>query len=114
MSTDLARAIADAKATEDLAALVAAVVRQLPAAAAPAPTPTGSGCGCQHHGPANPPAQSRRPSTLRPVAIGAAVICGACAFTALFLAVALTAVAVGVSAVVMLLVVRELRRGGTR
>lgn len=105
MSTDLQKAIEDARATEDLAALVAAVVRQLPAAAPAAPA-----CSCQHHAPA--PAGHR--SAVRPLAIGAAVACGACAFTALFLAVALSAVAVGISAVVLFLLVREIRRGGAR
>ncbi len=106
MAADLQKAIADAKASEELAALVAAVVRQLPAAAPAAPA-----CSCQHHAPA--PAPSRG-SAARPLAIGAAVVCGACAFTALFLAVALASVGVAVGAVVLFLLVREIRRGGAR
>jgi hypothetical protein len=42
------------------------------------------------------------------------VIVGGIVLTAMFLAVALTAVAVGVSSVVLLLLVREVRKGGVR
>lgn len=68
----------------------------------------GHGCGCQSHGPAPAP---QKGSAARPVAIAAGVVVGGCVLTGLFLAVALTAVAVGVSAVVLLLLVRELRKG---
>ena len=105
MAIDLHAAIQDAKADE-LSALLVRALQNLPAAAAPAAPPAVVACGCQHHhGPANVPAESPRRSAARPLAIGAAIVVGGCVLTTLFLAVALTAVAVGVSSVVMLLVV---------
>jgi hypothetical protein len=47
----------------------------------------------------------------RPLAIGAALVAVGCVLTGLFLAVALTAMAMGVSSVVLLILVRELRKG---
>jgi hypothetical protein len=113
MAVDLHAAIQDAKADE-LSALLVRALQNLPAAAAPA-APAAPACSCQHHAPAVVPAGSARPrSAARPLAIGAAIVVGGCVLTTLFLAVALTAVAVGVSSVVMLLVVKELRKGGAR
>lgn len=114
MSADLHRAIAEAKAElaakEDLAALVAAVVRQLPAAAAAAAAPQQhAACGCQHQ---HAPAGHR--STVRPLAIGGAVVVGGAVLTSLFLAVALASVAIAVGALVAFLLVREVRKGGLR
>jgi hypothetical protein len=45
------------------------------------------------------------------LAIGAALVAVGCVLTGLFLAVALTAMAMGVSSVVLLILVRELRKG---
>lgn len=74
-----------------------------------AQAPQGHGCGCQGHGHA--PAPQRR-SVARPLAIaGGVAVCG-CVLTGLFLAVALTAVAVGLSGVVLLFLLREFRKGG--
>ena len=111
MSTDLPKAIAEAKAElaakEDLAALVAAVVRQLPAAAPAAPA-----CGCQHQHGHQAPAAHR--SVARPLAIGGAVVVGGAVLTSLFLAVALASVGVAIGALVAFLLVREIRKGGAR
>jgi hypothetical protein len=108
-ATDLHKAIAEVKQQQELAALVAAVLQQLPAVAAPpAPLQQHSGCGCQHGHPAVPTSRS----SLRPVAIGGAVVVGGCVLTAMFLAVALASVAVAVGALVAFLLVREVRKGG--
>ena len=107
MAADLQQAIADAKAREELAAIVAQVVAQLPAAA-----PAGTACGCQHHHSAPAPAAPR--SLARPLAVGGAVAATGCVLTGLFLAVALTAVAVAVGGVVVLFLLREYRKGGAR
>jgi type VI protein secretion system component VasF len=109
MSADLQKAIAEARAEvaqrEDLAALVAAVLQQLPAAAPAAPA-----CGCQHQHHA--PAAHR--SAVRPLAIGGAVVVGGAVLTSMFLAVALASVAVAIGALVAFLLVREVRKGGAR
>ncbi|MCQ4046699.1 hypothetical protein [Streptantibioticus rubrisoli] len=103
-AVDLAKAIAEVRQSEGQADLYAVVLASLAAQQAA----QGHGCGCQHHAPAPAP---QRGSVARPLAIGAGVVAGGCVLTGLFLAVALTAVAVGVSSVVLLILVRELRKG---
>jgi hypothetical protein len=108
MSADLHKAIAEVKEQQQLAALVAAVLQQLPAAAAPAPVQQHGGCGCQQqHG-----HQAAPRTNLKPLAIGGAVVVGGCVLTGLFLAVALASVAITVSVLVAYLLVREVRKGG--
>lgn len=109
MSTDLQNAIIEAKRQQEFAALVAAVVQQLPATAAPAPVQQHVGCGCGHQA---APAAPR--SNVRPLVIGGAVLVGGCVLTGLFLAVALASVAITVSVLVAYLLVREVRKGGVR
>jgi hypothetical protein len=88
---------------------VAEMAAQQSAPAAPAaPVP----CGCQHHHPTPAPAAPR--SLARPLAVGGAVAVTGCVLTGLFLAVALTAVAVAVGGVVVLFLLREYRKGGVR
>lgn len=110
MSADLQQAVLEARRQQELAALVAAVLQQLPAAAAPAPLQQHSGCGCQHGHPAAPTSRS----SMRPLAVGGAVVVGGCVLTGLFLAVALASVAITVSVLVAFLLVREVRKGGAR
>ncbi|WP_371484908.1 hypothetical protein [Kitasatospora sp. NBC_00315] len=107
MSADLQIAIAEAKRQQEFAALVAAVVQQLPAATAPAPLQQHSGCGCQHGHPAVPTSRS----SMRPLAIGGAVVVGGAVLTGLFLAVALASVAIAVSTIVLYLLFREVKKG---
>jgi type VI protein secretion system component VasF len=107
-ATDLHKAIAEVKQQQELAALVAAVLQQLPAVAAPAPAPVAHhGCGCQQQH--QVPAANR---SLRPLAIGGAVVVGGCVLTGMFLAVALASVAVAISAIVLYLLFREVKKGG--
>lgn len=106
MSTEVeqARAAAAAAALQSdrygellgMAALIRAVQETAPAPVVlPAPVPA-------------------RASSGRWVAIGAGVIVGGSVLTALLLAVALVAVAIGIAAPVMLILVREVIRGGKR
>lgn len=75
-------------------------------------TPQTPGCACHQQHRHGAPVRGRSVGRTLAVAGGVAV-CG-CVLTGLFLAVALTAVAVGVSALVMLFLVREIRRGGSK
>jgi hypothetical protein len=111
MSTDLHQAIEEFKASELTELLVAALANRTAAAA---PAHSAGGCGCHHQAAPPAPAPAPRGSVGRPLAIGAGIVVGGCVLTGLFLAVALTAVAVALSGVVLLILVRELRKGGAR
>ena len=76
----------------------------------PAPVVATAPCACQHHGHTAP---AGRP-VARPLAIGGAVLVGGCVLTGLFLAVALTAVAVAIGGIAAMFLVREFRKGGAR
>lgn len=84
-------------------AVADAIAEQRPAA------PQEHGCGCGQHAPA------RGGWSAGKVAAAAVGGCAACAAAAgMFLAVALTAIAVAFGGLVLLLVVRELRKGPAR
>jgi hypothetical protein len=104
MSGETSRASRDAVEAARQSETYAVVLAALRAAQQPA---QGNGCGC-HHG--HQAARPRR-STGQVLAITAG-ICAACtAAAAVFLAVAVTAVAVSGSALVFLFVIRELCKG---
>lgn len=73
-----------------------------------APVQATAPCSCQHGHQAPP-----RPVG-RPLAIGAAVTVGGCVLTGMFLAVALTAVAVAIGGIAVLFLLREYRKGDAR
>lgn len=103
MSTEIQRASADALTASlqaDRYAEILAVVAAVQAAQA---APQHNGCSCA-------PARSRR-SGGEVAAIAAGVCACVGVATAALLAVAVAAVAVGMSAVVLLLLVRQLRKG---
>lgn len=102
MSTDLARAVADARQAEDQAAQIAQILAVVQAAQL-AQSQSPAACSCSHGH--DKPRRSAG-TTAAWVAGGAAC---ACVLTGLFLAVALTAVAVTVGGCVAYLLVRQIR-----
>lgn len=66
-----------------------------------------SGCSCQQQAPVS--ARPRRSAGQLAAVAGGVAVCG-CVLTGLFLAVALAAVGVAVSALVCLFIVREIRK----
>lgn len=106
MSANLAQAVADVRAAEDQSARIAeilAVVQAVQAAATPA-APAHAACSCSHEKAGGRSAGK----TAAWIAGGAAC---ACVLTGLFLAIALTAIAVTVGGCVSYLLVREIRKG---
>ena len=104
MSANLAQAVADVRAAEDQSARIAeilAVVQAVQAAAPAGHAP--AACSCSTHAP--------RRSTGKVAAWVAGGAACACVLTALFLAVALVAVAVTVGGCVSYLLIREIRKG---
>ncbi|GAA3909193.1 hypothetical protein [Streptomyces lannensis] len=105
MSTDLTRAIADVRQAEAQAAQIAQILAVVQAAQAAQAAPAApAACSCSHHAPA-------RRSGGKTAAVVAAGAAGVCVLTGMFLAIALAAVAVGVSATVLYLLWREIRKG---
>jgi ferric-dicitrate binding protein FerR (iron transport regulator) len=105
MSANLAQAVADARAAEDQAAQIAqilAVVQAVQAAAPAGHSPAACSCSSTH--------EPRR-STGKVVAWVAGGTACACVLTAMFLAVALVAVAVTVGGCIGYLLIREIRKG---
>lgn len=106
MSANLTQAVTDARQAEAQAAQFAqilAVVQAVNAAATPA-APAHAACSCSHEKAGGRTAGK----TAAWIAGGAAC---ACVLTGLFLAIALTAIAVTVGGCVSYLLVREIRKG---
>lgn len=103
MSTDLTQAVADARQAETQAATIAQILAVVQAAQAATPAP--AACSCSTHAPA--PRRSAG-QTAAWVAGGAAACC---VLTGMFLAIALTAIAVTVGGCVSYLLIRQIRKG---
>jgi|SRR5690606_41735322 len=104
MSTDLAQAVADAREAEDQAQQIAQILAVVQAAqAATAPAAHGA-CSCSH-------GKAGGPSAGKVAAWVAGGTACACVLTGLFLAIALTAIAVTVGGCVSYLLVRQIRKG---
>lgn len=105
MSTDLTQAVAEARQAEANSAQIAQILAVVQAVQAATPVPAAhTACGCSHHG-----SSGRSAGKVAAVVAGGAAC--ACVLTALFLAVALVAVAVTVGGCVSLLLIREIRKG---
>ncbi|MER6094204.1 hypothetical protein [Streptomyces bluensis] len=106
MSTNtLAQAVADARAAEDQAARIAEILAVVQAVQAATPANSAHGaCSCSTH------AEPRRSSGKVAAWVAGGTVC-ACVLTAMFLAVALVAVAVTVGGCIGYLLIREIRKG---
>jgi hypothetical protein len=104
-AVDIRQAVADARESEAQAAQIAQILAVVQAVQAATPAPAAhAACSCSH-------GKSGGRSAGKVAAwAGGAVVCG-CVLTALFLAVALVAVAVTVGGCVSYLLVREIRKG---
>ncbi|MGW1071043.1 hypothetical protein ACWD4F_41920 [Streptomyces aureus] len=104
MSANIAQAVADARAAEANTDRIAEILAVVQAVQAATQTPAAhAGCSCS-----TPKAGGSAGKVAAWVAGGAAC---ACVLTALFLAVALVAVAVTVGGCVSYLLIREIRKG---
>lgn len=105
MSDNLVQAVADARQAEDQAAQFAQILAVVQAVQAAAPAPAAhAACSCSH----GKAGGSSAGKVAAWVAGGAAC---ACVLTGLFLAIALTAVAVTVGGCVSYLLIRQIRKG---
>ncbi|MEV6332984.1 hypothetical protein [Streptomyces sp. NPDC051909] len=105
MSANLAQAVADARAAEANTEQIAQILAVVQAVQAAAPAPTAhAACSCSH-------GKAGGRSTGKVAAWVAGGAACACVLTALFLAVALVAVAVTVGGCVSYLLIREIRKG---
>jgi ferric-dicitrate binding protein FerR (iron transport regulator) len=104
MSTDLTQAVADVRQAETQAATIAQILAVVQAAQAAVPAP--AACSCSTHAAPAP----RRSAGKTAAWIGGAAVCG-CVLTGLFLAIALTAIAVTVGGCVSYLLIRQIRKG---
>lgn len=106
MSTNaLAQAVADVRAAEDQAAQIAQILAVVQAAQAAVPAPAPAACSCSH-GHDKP----RRSAGTVAAWIAGGSAC-ACVLTGLFLAVALTAIAVTTGGCISYLLLRQIRKG---
>lgn len=105
MSANLAQAVADARQAEANSAQIAQILAVVQAVNAATPAAAAhTGCSCSHE-----KAGGRSAGTTAAWIAGGAAC--ACVLTALFLAVALVAVALTVGFAVSYLLVREIRKG---
>ena len=105
MSTDLTQAVTDARQAEAQAAQLAQILAVVQAAQAAVPAaPAPAACSCSKGSVGGRSAGK----TLAVVAGGAAC---ACVLTGMFLAIALTAIAVTVGGCIGYLLIREIRKG---
>lgn len=105
MTANLAQAVADARAAEANTEQIAQILAVVQAVQAATPAPAAhTACSCSTHG-----KPSRSAGTVAAWIAGGAAC--ACVLTALFLAVALVAVAVTVGGCVSYLLIREIRKG---
>lgn len=103
MSANLAQAVADARAAEDQAAQIAQILAVVQAAQAAVPAPAACSCSHGHDKP-------RRSAGTIAAWIAGGSAC-ACVLTGLFLAVALTAIAVTTGGCISYLLIRQIRKG---
>ena len=104
MNTDLTQAVADARQAEANAVQIAQILAVVQAAQAATPAPAAhAACSCSHG--------KAGGSAGKTVALVAGAAGCVCVLTGMFLAVALTAVAVGVSATVLYLLWTQIRKG---
>jgi hypothetical protein len=104
MSTDLTRAIADARQSEAQAEQIAQILAVVQAVQAATPAPAPAACSCSHGHTAKP----RRSAGTVAAWIAGGAAC-TCVLTGLFLAIALTAIAVTVGGCVSYLLIRQIR-----
>ncbi|WSK58391.1 hypothetical protein OG460_31360 [Streptomyces albidoflavus] len=105
MSTDLAQAVTDARAAEAQAQQIAQILAVVQAAQAAAPAPAAhAACSCSHG-----KAGGTSAGKVAAWVAGGAAAC--CVLTGLFLAIALTAIAVTVGGCVSYLLIRQIRKG---
>ncbi|MEU6012335.1 hypothetical protein [Streptomyces sp. NPDC047453] len=105
-AVDIRQAVADVRAAEaqsDRIAEILAVVQAVQAATATAQAPAACSCSHGHDAP-----RPRRSAGTVAAWVGGVAVCG-CVLTALFLAVALVAVAVTVGGCVSYLLIRQIR-----
>lgn len=105
MSTDLAQAVADARAAEDQAAQIAQILAVVQAVNAASPAPAAhAACSCSH-------GKAGGWTTGKTVAVVAGGAACACVLTGMFLAIALVGLAFIIGGPIGYLLVREIRKG---
>ncbi|NEC27657.1 hypothetical protein G3I20_14075 [Streptomyces sp. SID8111] len=105
MNANLAQAVADARAAEANTEQIAQILAVVQAVQAAAPAPAAhTACSCSHG-----KAGGRSAGKVAAWVAGGAAAC--CVLTGLFLAIALTAIAVTVGGCVSYLLIRQIRKG---